>query len=68
MTVKDNYTKVSNKSLLCNNNPITNINPASKQQRSYLCDECGFSPCICEYIVGLDAETGFWVVDDWGEL
>jgi hypothetical protein len=69
MTAEDNYNKVSDKSLLRYNNPITNINPDSQeQQSSYLCDECGFEPCICKYILGLDAETGFWIVDDRGEL
>jgi hypothetical protein len=69
MTAEDNYNKVSDKSLLRHNNHITNINPDSQEQESsYLCDECGFETCICEYILGPDVETGFWIVDDGGEL
>ena len=69
MTAEDNINKVGDKSLLCHSNPIANINPASQeQQSSYLCDECRFAPCICEYILGFDTETGFWIVDDRGEL
>jgi hypothetical protein len=32
------------------------------------CQDCGFEFCICKYIVGLDAETGYCIVDDQGEL
>jgi len=32
------------------------------------CQVCGFEFCFCKYIVGLDAETGYWIVDDQGEL
>jgi hypothetical protein len=62
MTAKDNYHKVSDKSLVLENRFANNIG------RPYLCNECGFEPCICEYIIGIDAETGYWIVDDWGEL
>jgi hypothetical protein len=69
MTAEDNYNKVSDMSLLHHNSPITNINlDCQEQESSYLCDECGFAPCICEYIVRLDAETGFRIVDNGGEL
>jgi hypothetical protein len=32
------------------------------------CQVCGFELCFCKYIVGVDPETGYWIVDDQGEL
>jgi hypothetical protein len=32
------------------------------------CQVCGFEGCLCKYIVGLDVETGYWIVDYEGEL
>ena len=62
MTAEDNYNKVSDKYLVLHKESTNNT------ERPYLCDECWFEPCICEYIIGLDAETGYWIVDDRGEL
>lgn len=69
MTVEDNYDIVDDNSYLIHSNSITNIDLGSQGQQSlHLCDECGFILCICEYILGFNAETGFWIVDDQGEL
>ncbi len=32
------------------------------------CQNCGYEFCICKYIVGLDPETGYWIVYDQGEI
>jgi hypothetical protein len=29
---------------------------------------CGFEFRFCKYMVGLDPETGYWILDDQGEL
>jgi hypothetical protein len=65
MTAEDYCDKVTDKSLL-------NYKKSSAihidQQHFYLCDECGFEPCICVYILEIDAKTHYHIVDDQGEL
>jgi hypothetical protein len=71
VTANNNCNGVTDKHLVGHRNSVNNINSdlqAQEQQCSYLCDQCGFIPCICKYILELDAETGLWIVDDLGEL
>jgi hypothetical protein len=51
MTAEDKYNNVTDKSLVYHFSHVIPDPGEQGQQFSYLCDECGFVPCACKYIV-----------------
>jgi hypothetical protein len=70
VTAKHNYDNVTDKHLLWRRSFVTDIDqdPHQEQHSSNLCDECGFEPCACRYVVETCVRLDYWIVNHQGEV